>query len=193
MVKKLFIGVAGTHSTGKSTFCIELAEMLEGMDISVAIVPSFGKLAVSQKIPILKDHTFLSTMWFINKTINAQEKAASKSNVVLVDRPVIDAFAYWKAAINYRNAGVCSNEISTVRTIVESQSSIYNYLLATELDHTIKLGLGRDGDCEFRASVDMHLKQLLNDLQVPHTKLHPSNKQSLLADLTEKIIIQLRN
>ncbi|MBN0336182.1 AAA family ATPase, partial [Pseudomonas aeruginosa] len=100
------IGVAGTHSTGKSTFCRELKAGLELRDIRVETVPSFGALAAQQGIPLLTQHTYDSTMWFIDRTLEAEHAARTNAEVVLVDRPVIDAVAYWSAAVEYRGMSI---------------------------------------------------------------------------------------
>jgi len=96
MVNKYLIGVAGTHSTGKSSFCRALHESLKRNDIKVSAVPSFGRLAVKLGIPLLKDHTYESTLWFINKTLEAKKIALDSSDVVIVERPEIDSFLIGK-------------------------------------------------------------------------------------------------
>ena len=81
MVKPVFLGVTGTHSTGKSTFCEALKVSLECKGICVATIPSFGKLAVQQGIPLLTQHTYDSTMWFIDRTLEAQTAAVQTYDI----------------------------------------------------------------------------------------------------------------
>lgn len=191
MVRKLIVGVTGTHSTGKTTFCNELRQKLETHAIATAMVPSFGKLAVQLNIPVLHQHTYDSTIWFINKTIEAQSHASHKSTVVLVDRPVIDAFAYWRAAIDHRRVPMCEVELTKLRDIVEQQTPIYNYLVATEIDHNIPIAPNRDNDQMFRTSVDKHLKDTLQDLRIHHHILSSSNRSAVLNGLMEGILNDL--
>lgn len=190
---KLFVGVAGTHSTGKTTFCNELRQKLETHDIVVAMIPSFGKLAVELKIPLLHNHTYESTMWFIDKTIEAQDNTPHNSNVILVDRPVIDAFAYWKAAVEHRKHPVCEIELKKVHDVVKQQTPLYNYLLATELDHTIPIAANRNNDQDFRISVDSHLKDLLQRHGPNHRILSSSNRSAVLNGLINNILNDLKN
>lgn len=189
MVRPIIIGVAGTHSTGKSTFCNELKLMLEAKDIDVASIPSFGKFAAEQRIPILTQHTYDSTMRFIDRTLEAQQ--AATCSVVLVDRPVIDALAYWGAAMEYRQASACPAELAKVRAAVSDQLPHYSTTLATKLDDAIPIGPGRDGNQIFRQSVDAHLHRLLSDLSVTHDQLYPQTKERLLTSLCTQICKQL--
>lgn len=191
MVRKLIVGVTGTHSTGKTTFCNELQQKLKTHDIAVAMVPSFGKLAVQLNIPVLHEHTYDSTIWFINKTIEAQAHTSNNSTVVLVDRPVIDAFAYWRAAIDHRRVPMCEVELAKLRDVVEQQIPIYNYLVATEIDQTIPIAPNRNNDQIFRKNVDKHLKDTLQNLKIHHHILSTSNRSSVLNGLTEGILNDL--
>jgi hypothetical protein len=189
MVRPIIIGVAGTHSTGKSTFCNELKVMLEANGIDVASIQSFGKLAAQNRIPILTEHTYDSTMWFIERTLEAQQ--AATCSVVLVDRPVIDALAYWNAAVEYRQAFVCPIELTKVCTAVSVSLPHYSTTLATKLDDSIPIGTGRDKDQNFRRSVDLYLHRLLNDFSVIHEQLYPQTKERLLSSLCTQICAQL--
>lgn len=189
MVKPITIGVAGTHSTGKSTFCNELKLMLEAKGIDVESVPSFGKLAAERNIPILTQHTYDSTMWFIDRTLEAQQ--AATCSVVLVDRPIIDALAYWGAAMEYRQVDACPAELAKVRAAVSDQFPHYSVTLATKLDNAIPIGRGRDGNLIFRKSVDAHLHQILRDLSIIHDQLYPQTKERLLTSLCTQICKQL--
>lgn len=191
MVSPLIVGVTGTHSTGKSTFCSELKLILEEKGIEVATIPSFGKLAVKQGIPLLTQHTYDSTMWFIERTLEAQQLACSVAEVVLVDRPIMDALAYWNAAVEYRGTPASDREVGIVRALVSSKSPEYSAIVATKLDSSIALGPGRDANLEFRQSVDTHLHQILESFAIHHHRLSSQIKDALLSSLSTDILKQL--
>ncbi len=191
MVSSIVIGVAGTHSTGKSTFCKELKAGLELKDIRVETVPSFGALAVQQGIPLLTQHTYDSTMWFIERTLEAEHAARAKADVVLVDRPVIDAVAYWCAAVEYRGINIATHELETIGSLMINHGPNYTTVLATKLDHSIALGPGRDTDSWFRTAVDTHLHDLLDRHAIAHRVLSPPARNRILAHVTADVFQRL--
>lgn len=191
MVSKVIVGVTGTHSTGKSSFCAELRQALEVQGLSIASIPSFGSLAYAQGIPLLTNHTYDSTMWFIDRTLEAQHAAIVNADVVLVDRPIIDAVAYWNAAVEYRGTTAAAHEIDAVHFLMRDQCPAYAALVATKLDASIPLGPNRDSDLRFRESVDRHLHLLLADLQMPHQMLFPQVRESLLSNLQTEVLRQV--
>lgn len=188
MVSAVMVGVTGTHSTGKSTFCADLRQSLEQHDIRVASIPSFGRRAHNLGIPILANHTYDSTMWFIDQTLEAQQAAIVDADVVLVDRPIIDALAYWNAAIAYRGATAADHEIDAIQSLMRNHCQAYNVLVATRLDVSVPLGPDRDGDLVFRQSVDSHLHRLLAGLQLQHQLLFPQVRASLLSNLQSEVL-----
>ncbi|MNU92639.1 hypothetical protein D3C71_825630 [compost metagenome] len=188
MVSTVMIGVTGTHSTGKSTFCSDLRQLLEQQDIRVASIPSFGKLAQEQGIPLLTNHTYDSTMWFIDRTLEAQQAAIVDADVVLVDRPIIDAVAYWNAAVEYRGTSATTQEIDAVHAVMHDHCPTYTMLVATRLDISVPLGPDRDANPAFRQSVDSHLHKLLAGLELRHHMLFPQVRDSLLANMHSEIL-----
>lgn len=188
MVKPVLVGVTGTHSTGKSTFCDELKVTLECKGICVATIPSFGKLAVQQGIPLLTQHTYDSTMWFIDRTLEAQRTAVENAEVILVDRPIMDAVAYWNAAIEHRGTAAPAHQVDAISALLSRQLPDYTTIVATRLDSSIALGPGRDTDLAFRQSVDTHLHQLLSRFQIQHQMLFPHVREALLNTLHNDIL-----
>lgn len=182
------VGIAGTHSTGKSTFCGELKQILEAKGVRVATIPSFGKLAAELGIPLLTQHTYDSTMWFIDRTLEAQEVACTVAEIVLVDRPIMDALAYWNAAVDFRRTPANAAEIERVQALVSSRLPEYSAIVATKLDGSIPLGPGRDNDLGFRELVDTHLHGLLESLAAPHHRLTPATKDVLLSSLSAQLL-----
>lgn len=82
------IAIAGTHSTGKTTLLANVECKLLGRGLRVTRV---GNLAVEAKacgFPILRHHTFTSTLWIMTRGISLELEAGLSSDIVLVDRPV---------------------------------------------------------------------------------------------------------
>lgn len=89
------IGVVGTHSTGKSTFLARLAHDLRAQGVQVATVADLGEEAQRRGLPMLFNHTWASTLWFITRGISQELEAWPHADVVLVDRAAPDALGYY--------------------------------------------------------------------------------------------------
>ncbi|MEX3960473.1 hypothetical protein [Trinickia sp. EG282A] len=60
------IGITGTHSTGKSTFFEEVHELAQARGLKVGKVADVATRCREAGFPILKDHTFESTLWIMS-------------------------------------------------------------------------------------------------------------------------------
>jgi hypothetical protein len=170
MRSKAKIGIAGTHSTGKTSFLNELKARLDRRDIAVAQLPSLGHAARSRGFPILRDHTYESTLWIIGATMQQEAEASLTADVVLVDRPVIDALAYLTAALEVSGRELSTEKLLSIRGIVTAYTTTYDMLIITQLDPTVPLGQGRDQDPVYRVAVATHLLNLVPSV-APHAKV----------------------
>ncbi|WP_280425691.1 AAA family ATPase [Nocardia carnea] len=167
------IAVTGTHSTGKSSFLHALAEQLHRDGIEVAIVADLGAEAVAHRLPILDRHTWATTLWFITRGIAAETHAWLNADVVLVDRPVSDALAYYEAALEFRGEQPEPQNMTQLEALVTHHTRNYDLILRTVLDHTIPLDLSkpRGTDLEFRALADRHVAKVLERHGIEHDQL----------------------
>ena len=94
-----YIGIAGTHSTGKTTYFNQLIKRAGDMGIKAVRVGDFATDCRKVGLPILEDHTFESTLWIIASVIKSEIEAGIGADLVLVDRPVVDALGYLNAAL----------------------------------------------------------------------------------------------
>ncbi|MGX7829773.1 AAA family ATPase [Actinokineospora sp. 24-640] len=167
------IAVLGTHSTGKSTFLARLAHALRRHHIAVGTVADLGEQAQRIGMPILYNHTWASTLWFLTRGIAAEMEAWLHADVVLIDRPVPDALGYYRAALEYRGEKPDPLQLTKLETLVQSHSDRYNLLFRTTLDSTIPLGDNktRDNDSEFRVLADKNIGHVLHELNLAHDLL----------------------
>ncbi|MFV9712852.1 MULTISPECIES: AAA family ATPase [Pantoea] len=188
---QIVIGIAGAHSTGKSSFCKALSDTLTTIGIRVSLVPSFGKTAYNLGMPLLKKHDYSSTLWFINKTSEEREKAMVNSEVIIVDRPEFDALAYWNAAMDFRKESHIIKEKENIEKIIIEHSQCYSYLFATKLDSLIPLAPDRDCDLDFRKSVDFHLHDLKTRMPFIFSTLKSNQHQETIFKLHSEITLKL--
>ncbi|MFE3026124.1 AAA family ATPase [Nocardia tengchongensis] len=167
------VAVMGTHSTGKTTFVNELAELLRQDRIEVAIVADLGSHALEAGLPILANHTWASTTWIITRGISLELEAWARADVVLIDRGVPDALGYYEAALESRRRVADPRHLKHLEDMVIGHSRNYDYVLRTVLDPTVPLGRNkpRDTDLEFRSLAGHRIEQVMQRLSIGHDTL----------------------
>ncbi|MFD7659962.1 AAA family ATPase [Actinosynnema sp. NPDC059797] len=182
--KPVVVGVLGTHSTGKSTFLARLAHELRRAQVQVCTVADLGEQAQRIGLPILRNHTWLSTEWIIARGISDELSAWAHAEVVLVDRPAADALGYYRAALACRGERADPEVAARLKRLVRDHSVYYDLLYRTTLDPDIPLGddKPRDADAEFRHLADRHVAQVLCELELPHRLLPADRHDQALED-----------
>lgn len=175
------IGIAGSHSTGKTSFLSELKLRLENTGVQAELVHSSAATAKSKGFPILRNHTFESTLWMIASCIQQEAEASLTANVILVDRPVFDALAYFHAALELTGRQLPQEKLQSLHEIVRAYSQSYNMVFVTKLDHDVPLGPGRDQDMVYRSAVARHLIELTPDVAPQAQTIETGTVEKLLS------------
>lgn len=185
------LAVSGAHSTGKSTFLGKVKRILVGQGIEVAGV---SNLAVECPLPILRDHTPESTLWIVASGI-AQEIAASKdAEVVLVDRPVLDAWAYLKTATRWSQFDLRSPQIRTLKGAIAPWLEQYDYWYQTQLEESAPIGTGKDRDVdpEYRRHVAAQMIEAVHEFGCDPRELTFATLDEEAARIADEIVAKLR-
>lgn len=182
--KPVVVGVLGAHSTGKSTFLARLAHELRRVQVQVSTVADLGEQAQRIGLPILRNHTWVSTSWIITRGISDELEAWLHGDVVLVDRAVPDALGYYRAALADRGEPADPAVMARLEHLVRDHSRHCDLLYRTTLDPDIPLGDNkpRDADTAFRCLADQHVGQVLRDLGLPHRVLPAGGHDRALED-----------
>lgn len=167
------IAITGTHSTGKSTLFANVARKFRDQGYKVTRVGDLAVEARAKGFPILRDHTFASTLWIMTRGISLELEACISSDIVLVDRPVSDALGYLVAALNYRHQALTPFEKEYLERLAEQHSRTYHCMFKTCIDPSkpIDNAKSRDMDTVFRSQVDAALDSILSDLKISFEKL----------------------
>lgn len=176
------IAVAGTHSTGKSTFLSELEADLTGCGLRVARVGDVASAALARGFPILRDHVYESTLWIMAEGMRREMDAALGSDVVLVDRPVFDALGYLLAALDATGRTIDADRLEELRSIVRAHVSYYDWIAVTVLDRDVPLGEERDPDLVFREAVARRIDEIATTLVPDIRRLTPASRVALRSD-----------
>lgn len=193
MNRPIKIGIAGTHSTGKSTFLKALQRRLRARRVSVSLVSDLAKSAKEAGLPILHNHTHESTAWIIARGISLEMRAATDSDVVLVDRPVGDALAYLEAALITRGVPYAAQSRRYLEALVRLHSPTYDLILLTvptkgvSIDRSKKRGT----NLKFRNLVFTRFKSIFHRLGIKSHPLSQSEAPTRLAAVEDFVLKRL--
>ena len=177
------IGIAGTHSTGKTSFLDALSAAFEARGLRVARVTDVAREARDLGFPILRSHTFESTLWIMTRCITKQLEAGLSADVVLVDRPALDAVGYLYAALEHRGEQLSSEHERILLDLAKHDASTYDALCRTELDPTIPLGEGRDPDLNFRAAAARQIDGVFARLELTPRAVAAGRATTMVSEL----------
>lgn len=144
------IGVAGTHSTGKSTLVSLVRRELKQRDLKVGQVENLATRARDLGFPILMQHTYESTLWIMAECMRQEAELALSSDVIIVDRPIPDALGYLLAALEISGRSMEPRRLQELESIAQAHVGDYDLLVVTEVDNSLSLGPDRDTDAIFR-------------------------------------------
>ncbi|HEV7402652.1 MAG TPA: AAA family ATPase [Chthoniobacteraceae bacterium] len=111
------LAISGTHSTGKTSLLQSVESVLRAEGYRVARVSDLATEARDHGFPILREHTFASTLWIMTRGITLELEAELNADVVLVDRPVADAMGYFSAALKHRGSSLNEPEERYLRML----------------------------------------------------------------------------
>ena len=191
--KPVVMGVVGTHSTGKSTFLARLCSTLRQEGVQVSTVTDLGETAKLQGLPILHNHTWVSTTWFVTRCISLELEAWPHAEVVLVDRAVPDALGYYLAALDFRGEDPDPETMGPLEQMVRDHSRHYDLLFQTKLDPDIPLGDNkpRDQNAKFRQLADRYVGHVVQKLGLPAAPLYAGRQDQALKQATDYALSKL--
>jgi hypothetical protein len=175
------IAVTGTHSTGKSTFIVSLAECLEKQSKSVGLIGDLAKRARDMGFPILTGHTYESTLWMMAEGLRQETELSLNKQIILIDRPIFDALGYLEAALEITGRTLIPGQLEELRAIAAAHSASYDFVIATALDPSVPLGEGRDPNAQFREAAAKHIDQLVKQHASSAMRMTISNREDVLA------------
>ncbi len=160
------IAIAGTHSTGKSTFLTRLRHLLETAGYQVTTVADQTAGARDLGFPILRQQTTTATLWIMTTGIASELVAARRADIVLVDRPITDALAYHLAAHAWRGETPDPAQAAFLADLARHHAPSYQLTYRTIIDPD--LGIADDG----HRDIDPGYRQLVDEaITTVHTRL----------------------
>lgn len=189
MIRPIKIGVTGTHSTGKSSFLQSVQKKLDPI-LRVHRISDLAVRARDLGFPILKEHSYESTLWIISECMRLEAEASLVNDIILIDRPVIDALGYLLAALRCTGRSIGDKRRLELEAIVKAHSPEYDLLINTSLDKAIALGANRDQDIEFREAAASSINALISKMASKPLVLTSSNQQEIVQQVIDFIARQ---
>ncbi len=158
------IAISGAHSTGKSTFIRKLAKELEERQIKFKLV---SDLAVECPLPILRKHTVESTLWIASKNIADEIAAQHECEIIIVDRPILDCWAYF-IAVCESHQGKSNPKLETLRNMIINWLPTYDIIYQTVINKDILIedAKERDLDEAYRDLIGSKMKSACSEFGV---------------------------
>lgn len=181
------IAISGTHSTGKTTFLDAVRNGVKPNELYT--IARLAPEAAGHGFPILKQHTFESTLWLMAAGIKYELEACLKHPVLLVDRPVMEALAYLNAALKHRGAKITAKQRECLEGLARHHATTYDVVIKTVVDESLPIALRevkRDHDSAFRALVDREIDALYGRWGLPVRRLG-SGDQQIQADIIDQV------
>ncbi|MHC5716280.1 MAG: AAA family ATPase [Nostoc sp.] len=186
LLKPVKIAVSGAHSTGKTTFLKQLSDKLVMLGWHPIIVTD---LAVRCPLPILRNHTPESALWIVTTQIAEEIAVAHHSSIVLVDRPVVDAWVYLMAVFNRTADSKANPAFHTLESTIKNWLPTYDIILTTRIEQSIPIenSKGRDLDPNYRLAIGEQMELAYKYFEVESRILLSSNAESELETIIEFI------
>jgi hypothetical protein len=181
------VAVTGTHSTGKSTFLDALQSRLVADGRSVGRVANVASTAQELGFRILHEHTFESTLWIIADGVRRELEAMLAHQVILVDRPVLDALGYLDAALRFRSDTIDARNRELLEHFTRCYTAEYDIVVVTKLNPKITLGPGRDTNQRFRSLAATEIDRLVHDLVPGALTLKDDNCDEIVRTVQQRI------
>lgn len=174
------IAFIGTHGVGKTTLCYELAAALkhEGMDVDMV-----KEVARLSPLPINRQTSLDAQTWILTTQVAEEIRSASRHQVVVCDRAVLDNYAYLALACGRQRA---------IERFVDHWMQTYDLLFKVPVSGEVPPDGVRDTDAIFVREIDRLVDTLLEEKRLPHERLPPGERDRWMAHVKEVVLSRPR-
>ena len=169
------IAFIGTHGVGKTTLCYGLAARLKARDVSLEIV---GEVARRCPLPINRDTTLDSQLWILHSQIAEEILAASRHDLVICDRSVLDNYVYLMIAIGRQEP---------LESLIEHWLSTYDLLVHVPVTDQPRPDGMRSIEPGFQQAVEDRLLREIDKRQLRFLDLRDMGREDWLAFVEESV------
>ena len=162
---RLKVAFVGTHGTGKTTLCFDLASQLKRLDLGVEIVKEVARRC---PLPINERTTPDAQAWILHTQIAEELEAAASYEVVICDRSVLDNYAYLVA-----RAGRQPELDALVGSWIRGYDALFKVPVLSAPSFDGMRAVSRS----FQMEIDSAIDKLIVDFEVPVVPLDPGARE----------------
>jgi len=166
---RLKVAFVGTHGTGKTTLCFDLASQLKRLDLGVEIVKEVARRC---PLPINERTTPDAQAWILHTQIAEELEAAASYEVVICDRSVLDNYAYLVA-----RAGRPPELDALVGNWIRGYDALFKVPVLSAPSFDGMRAVSRSFQMEIDATID----KLVTDFNVDVVPLDPAAREGWIS------------
>ncbi|MBS3052417.1 MAG: AAA family ATPase [Candidatus Aenigmarchaeota archaeon] len=145
------IAIIGTHFVGKTTVCENLFDYLSREGHNVGMLTEVVR---DCPYPVNEMATVKAQDWILNQQKKMEIELGEKHDIILMDRGVIDNFAYWKRVAEKVNL--------SEKIIEEKEKEVFEHSESYNMIIFLQPFMGRIADDKFR-SIDPVWRDEMHD------------------------------
>ena len=158
------IAFIGSHGVGKTTLCFDVAARLKRLDLAVELVKEVARMC---PLPINRETTAEAQAWILHTQIAEEIVAASRYDIVVSDRAVLDNYAYMVHQIGPQPA---------YSPLVAHWMTTYDCVFKVPIIEPPSFDGTRDTSAVFQRDVDDLIEELLESFGVHCYRLDANDR-----------------
>ena len=164
------IAFVGTHGTGKTTLCYELAAWMKKREARVDMVREIARRC---PLPINQDTTLEAQSWILHRQIAEEIQTASEQDVVICDRSVLDNYAYLTHRLG---------PLAPLDELVRYWMKTYSHLFKVPIVSAPAFDGTRDTSAAFQRAIDEEVDGLIERFGIKVYQLAPEDRSAAPVD-----------
>jgi nicotinamide riboside kinase len=158
------IAFVGTHGTGKTTLCYELAAWMKKREVRVDMVREIARRC---PLPINQETTLEAQSWILHRQIAEEIQIASEQDVVICDRSVLDNYAYLTQRLGPQ---------PVLDELVRHWMKTYSHLFKVPIVTAPAFDGTRDTSAAFQRAIDLQVDGLIERFGIAVHPLDPADR-----------------
>jgi nicotinamide riboside kinase len=175
------IGLAGTHSTGKTTLIRELKKEMPRLNL-------VSEAARDCPFPINEKTNFKSQEWIFRTQVEREIKVPL-DDITISDRTVYDQLAYIRYA--YENGNITFDEYMVLEKYVTNWGHTYDYIVYIPIEFDAEDDGVRSVNEFYRIAIDKHVTDILDEHVDPLIRCAVGGTPQERAAKVKEIIMEL--
>ncbi len=176
-----YIGISGTHGTGKTTIAYNIATKLRMEGKNVVVVDEQARMC---PFPINAKGTLDTQLWMISRQILDELERQDKFDVVICDRTLVDFYCYGMYSLEVNNpseAHILRQFWAGMKSHISNKYSLVLIPDPQIFQFQINDGV-RDMGIEFRESIHHRILAAYSEINVDAKQLRSHGYEDMIYD-----------